>query len=247
LFRLTPQRSDDPRHKPCPPAIHRLPIYLQSRRENALRGAAALGATPSSANRTAGCRGGTLPNRLLAPGLGPRFRGLGPRPVRAARRSRKAGDPSGRPIVPPAQRGHRLVRGRRVDQVDEPEVASLQERRDGRERIVARGQMRANARPAPVLRTRRRAGAGFSAGVRAAAIRRHSSMTIDPKRHRNSAARRALRPRLAAGAASLTVPICPSLAEPRAIAADLGLNSLGVRLVVSFRMGNEYAQQSISV
>jgi len=35
----------------------------------------------------------------LAAGFGPRFPGLGSRPVRVARRSRKAGDPSGRPIV----------------------------------------------------------------------------------------------------------------------------------------------------
>jgi len=63
----------------------------------------------------------------------------------------KAGDPSGRPIVSaPRNAAIALVRGRRVDQVAEAEVASLQERRDGRESVVARGQMRANARPAPV-------------------------------------------------------------------------------------------------
>src|SRR5208282_192344 len=43
--------------------------------------------------------GDTLLNPLLAAGFGPRFRGLGSRPVRVAILSRKAGDPSGRPIV----------------------------------------------------------------------------------------------------------------------------------------------------
>jgi hypothetical protein len=43
--------------------------------------------------------GDTLLNPLSAAGLGPRFPGLGSRPVRVASRSRKAGDPRGRPIV----------------------------------------------------------------------------------------------------------------------------------------------------
>src|SRR5271170_6569656 len=43
--------------------------------------------------------GDTLLNPLSAVGFGPRLRGLGSRPVSGARRSRKAGDPSGRPIV----------------------------------------------------------------------------------------------------------------------------------------------------
>ena len=40
-----------------------------------------------------------LLNPFSAVGFGPRLRGLGSRPVSAASRSRKAGDPSGRPIV----------------------------------------------------------------------------------------------------------------------------------------------------
>ena len=42
-----------------------------------------------------------LLNPFSAVGFGPRLRGLGSRPVSAARRSRKAGDRSGRPIISP--------------------------------------------------------------------------------------------------------------------------------------------------
>ena len=88
----------------------------------------------------------------IAFGFGPRRLGRGSRPVAAARRSRKADEPTGRPIVSAARKaettsadGAVSIRSAKRPPQRSTSGATLDEA------VVAARQMRRDARPAPVL------------------------------------------------------------------------------------------------